>query len=261
MVTAKGRTKGARPRPATERRSVRGRRPQDARKRTADAPSRRKALRRRWVALLTVISVLALAYVLLFTSLLGVRSIEVTGLKRTGEREVLRLADIPHRRAMLRVDTDDAEARIVKLPAVRSVEVSRSWPSTIVIEVTERQPIAYFRAYDGIRLVDGYGVPFHKQSREPLKLPELELGKVSSADPATRAVTAVLTGIPQKLLERVSAAGARTPGSVELTLKNGKIVRWGDAQQLDRKSKVLTALLTRPGKTYDVSSPELPTVS
>lgn len=242
-------------------RTVRGRRSDHARKRTADAPSRRKALRRRWVALLTVLSVLGLVYVLVFTSLLGVRSVEVTGTHRLAKSDVLERAGIPDRRAMLRVDTDDVEQRLAKLPAVRAVEVSRSWPSTITIEVHERAAIAFFRGQGGVSLVDASGVPFHQQRAVPARLPELELDKVSARDPVTRAVTAVLAGIPEKLRKSVTAVGARTPGSVELTLKNGKTVRWGDAQQLERKAKVLAALLSRRGTIYDVSSPELPTVS
>ncbi|MGH3948043.1 MAG: cell division protein FtsQ/DivIB [Pseudonocardiaceae bacterium] len=259
---ARARTGRGQRRPGgNERRSVRGRRPDVARKHTADAPGRRKALLRRWLALLIVLTVLGLGYLLLFTSLLGVRSVEVTGVKRVSAAEVIELARIPDRHAMLRVDTDGVERRVVSLHEVRAVEVSRSWPSTITIEVTERSPVAYFRAHDGIWLVDAYGVPFHKQSKKPRTLPELELTTVSSSDPTTRAVTAVLTGLPDRLRKRVTEVGAKTPGSVELTLSNGKKVRWGDAGQLERKSKVLAALLTRPGDIYDVSSPELPTVS
>jgi cell division protein FtsQ len=92
-------------------------------------------------------------------------------------------------------------------------------------------------------------------------LPELKLSKVSVDDPLTRAVTAVLGVIPQQLLKQVVSATAKTPGGVEFTLADGKTVRWGNAEQSDRKAKVLGALLTRDGKFYDVSAPELPTVS
>jgi cell division protein FtsQ len=38
-------------------------------------------------------------------------------------------------------------------------------------------------------------------------------------------------------------------------------VKWGNSADSERKAMVLAALLTRPGKTYDVSAPDLPTVS
>ena len=48
---------------------------------------------------------------------------------------------------------------------------------------------------------------------------------------------------------------------MEFTLTSGKIVRWGTADQTERKAKVLAALLTQDGKIYDVAAPELPTIS
>lgn len=210
--------------------------------------------------MLAVLTVLGLGYVLLFTSFLGVRSIEISGVGRVDKATVLELARIPDRRAMLRVDTDGAEQRIARLPQVQRVAVSRSWPSTVTIEITERVPVAYFRAYDGIRLVDRSGVPFHRVGKAPKKLPELKVSTAASADPSTRAATTVLSGLPSKLAKRVKQVAAPTPGSVELTLAGGKVVRWGDTEQSDRKARVLAALLPRKGRYYDVSSPELPTV-
>jgi cell division protein FtsQ len=109
--------------------------------------------------------------------------------------------------------------------------------------------------------VDGGGVVYQTVKAKPAGLPELKLPKVSADDPVTRAVTAVLGVIPPQLQKQVTYATALTPGSVEFGLINGKTVRWGNAEQTDRKAKVLAALLPREGKTYDVSAPELPTVS
>lgn len=213
------------------------------------------------MAIASVLAVVALIIVLLFTPLIGVRDVEVTGTKRIDRADVVALADIPMRRSLLRIDTDAAERAVATLPQVESVSVVRSLPSTVRIEITERTPIAYFRAYDGIRLVDREGVPFHRVSTPPKRLPELHVDTVATDDPATRAATAVLTGIPGQLARRVVTVTAESPVSVELRLRGGKVIHWGDAEQIDRKSRVLAALLTRPGKVYDVSSPELPTVS
>ncbi len=218
-------------------------------------------LRRRFVAIASVLAVVALVIVLLFTPLIGVRDVEVTGTKRIDRADVVALADIPMRRSLLRIDTEAAERAVATLPQVESVSVARSLPSTVRIEITERTAIAYFTAYDGIRLVDREGVPFHRVSTPPKRLPELHVDTVATDDPATRAATAVLTGIPNQLARRVATVTAESPVSVELRLRGGKVIQWGDAAQIDRKSRVLAALLTRPGRVYDVSSPELPTVS
>ncbi|MQA60786.1 MAG: FtsQ-type POTRA domain-containing protein [Actinophytocola sp.] len=241
-------------------RSVRGRRPAAARKRTGNAPARRKALRRRWVAVLSVLTVLGLGYTVGFTELLAVRSIEVSGTDRIEQATVLDLAAIPRLRPMVRADTDGIEQRIAKVPQVERVVVSRTWPSTITIEITERHPVAYFVAHDGIRLVDRAGVPFHEVGKRPKKLPRLKVETVAASDQATGAAMRVLTAIPDKLRKRVTEVSADTGNSVELRLTKGKVVRWGNAAQIERKAQVLGALLSRPGEYYDVSSPELPTV-
>ncbi|TQJ01914.1 cell division protein FtsQ [Amycolatopsis cihanbeyliensis] len=229
--------------------------------RTGTQPSRSKAMRRRWIAVLSVLTVLGLAYVLLFTSLLGVRSVEVHGTGDLTAEQVRQAADVPHHRAMLRLDTGEIRDRVTRLPRVAEVEVSRSWPSTIEITVTERTAVGFFDTGAELRLVDGDGVVFRTVPEPPSGLPELKLARVAPDDPVTRAVTAVLGQFPPPLRERVVSVGANTPASVELTLADGKIVRWGDAEQPERKAKVLAALMTREGTTYDVSSPELPTVS
>jgi cell division protein FtsQ len=211
--------------------------------------------------LLTVLTVLVGGYLLFFTSLLGVRSVVVTGVSSVTAEQVKTAAAIPDHRALFRVDTDEVRDRVLKLPGVASAEVSRSWPSTVEIKVVERSAIGYFERGDGIHLVDGKGVDFGTVKDKPAGLPQLKLATIAATDPSTQAITAVLAAIPQELRGQVVSAGAATPGSVEFTLGNGKRVRWGSVEQTDRKAKILTPLLTRKGTTYDVSSPELPTVS
>jgi len=48
---------------------------------------------------------------------------------------------------------------------------------------------------------------------------------------------------------------------VRLILARGRTVLWGAPDDLAHKGAVLAALLSQPGKTYDVSSPDLPTIS
>ncbi|MFC4001990.1 cell division protein FtsQ/DivIB [Prauserella oleivorans] len=242
-------------------RSRRGRRPEEARRRTADPVSRRRALRRRWVALLSVLTVVGLGYILFFTSLLGVRSVEVTGARSVPVEQIRSAAAVPERRAMFRVDTDAIADRVATLPGVATVDVSRSWPSTIEIAVTERTPVGYYNTGEALYLVDTGGVVYKEIPEPPAGLPEFKLAAVGPDDPTTRSVTSVLGALPEQLRPRVRQVRAESPGSVEFTLAGGKVVRWGDAEQNDRKAKVLGALLTRKGKVYDVSSPELPTVS
>ncbi|HVV10381.1 cell division protein FtsQ/DivIB [Amycolatopsis sp.] len=242
-------------------RSRRGRRPLTARQRTGSGVSRRKALRRRWVALLSVITVLALGYLIFFTSLLGVRSVEVLGASTVPADQIRAAAQVPDQKPMMLVDTDAIVSRVQELPGVASVDVSRSWPSTIEITVTERTAIGFFAGSGGFHLVDSTGLDYKTVQNKPAKLPELTLAHVGPDDAVTKSVVAVLGSLPQSLKDQLTSVRAQTAGGVEFTLANGKVVRWGNADEPDRKMKVLAVLLTRDGKIYDVSSPELPTVS
>ncbi|WIX93040.1 FtsQ-type POTRA domain-containing protein [Amycolatopsis sp. DG1A-15b] len=254
-------------------RQRRGRRSEEERRRTRAArpktggrtrPNRQVEIRRRWVALLSVLTVVALVYLLFFSSMLGVQDVSVGGSRTVPADQIRTVAAVPAGKPMLRLSTDEIRDRVAGMPGIATVEVSRSWPNTVEITVTERTAIAFFDSGpggDGVHLVDGGGVVFKTVAARPPGLPELKLPKVSADDPVTRAVTAVLGVIPEQLLKQVTTATAKTPASVEFTLANGKIVRWGTAEQTDRKAKVLAALLTQDGKVYDVAAPELPTIT
>lgn len=255
-MTSTARTR-ARRRPA-ERRARRGHAEEPEER---PGPSRRRYLARRWMALLIVLAMLGLTYVVMFTSLIGVRTVEVVGTHEIPQDTVRRVAAIELGTPMVRLDTDEVARRVATLPRVFSVSVSRSFPTTVEIHVTERTPVAVVPAADGVHLVDRTGVDYATVPARPKGLPVLKVVKVAPDDPATHAAVTVYGAIPGQLRKRVVELSARSPGDVRLKLSGGKIVKWGNAEDNDRKSAVLAPLLTRPGRTYDVATPDFPTVS
>jgi cell division protein FtsQ len=210
---------------------------------------------------LVVLSVIAVAYLVMFTSLLGVRSVEVIGVKEIAKADVLAAAAIEHGTPMVRLDADEAAARVARLPRVFEVVVERSWPSTVEIVITERTPVAVRRAGKEIHLIDATGLDYAITTTPPKGLPTLAMDDVRPDNPATKAAVTVLTAIPGQLRAKVVSVSAKTPGDVRLTLADRRVVKWGNARENDRKAAVLAPLLTRPGKTYDVATPEFPTVA
>ena len=61
-----------------------------------------------------------------------------------------------------------------------------------------------------------------------------------------------------KIAERIAALPAVT--LVPLDLTDGRSVVWGTTDRTAEKAEKLAALLTQPGRVYDVSTPDLPTV-
>jgi cell division protein FtsQ len=52
---------------------------------------------------------------------------------------------------------------------------------------------------------------------------------------------------------------AQSMDSITLTLADGRSVRWGSADESQRKVQVLAILLKQKASVYDVSVPEQPT--
>ncbi len=236
------------------------RRPLNTDEPDAEEP-RRPYVRRRWIALLAVVTVLGLGYLIVFTSTFGARSVNVVGAKTIPADAVRAAAAIEPGTPLVRLDTDEVAARVAKLPKVFSVDVSRSFPSTVEITIVERTPVARVPSVTGVHLVDATGLDYEVVKEAPPGLPELAVANVRPDDQATEAACSVLTAIPQQLRAQVVSVTAKTPGDVQLVLADERVVKWGNADNSQRKAAVLAALLTRPGKTYDVATPDFPTVS
>ena len=225
------------------------------------AVSRRRYLRRRWIALGAAVAVLGVTYLVVFTSLFGVRSVEVFGVGTIPPDSVRAAAAVEPGTPLVRLDTGEVRDRVAALPKVFSVEVARSFPSTVEITVVERVPVAVMVAQDGGHLIDGTGLDYEVVEVIPPGVPELVVSVARPDDPATTAAVTVLAVIPPQLRAQVVKVSAATPGNVRLNLADGRLVKWGGAEGSERKAAVLAPLLTRPGKVYDVATPEFPTVS
>ena len=224
-------------------------------------PNRGKIIRRRIVALVVMFGTLGLLYGVYFTPLLGVRSVEVLGTKDLTQKQVLDAAAVPSGAPMLTIDLAAIRDRVSGLNRVASVNVSRSWPATVRIDVAERVAVGVIKESDGAHLVDHTAKDFATVPSEPAGLPELELPHAAPTDPTAVAVVQVLMAVPDKIRAEVLSVSAKSPNSVTLALSAGRQVRWGGVEDSARKAGVLTALMTQRGKVYDVSSPQLATIS
>ena len=70
----------------------------------------------------------------------------------------------------------------------------------------------------------------------------------------------MLTSLRPEVASQVGRVAAPSVASITLTLTDGRVVVWGTNDRTEEKAEKLGALLTQPGHTYDVSSPDLPTV-
>lgn len=225
----------------------------------------RRVWARRWsrlrvlVVLGLVLTLAAVAgWVVLESTLLSVRSVEVTGASRVTPAEVLAVADVAPSTPLARVDTDAVAQRVRALVAVRSVSVSRQWPRSVRIVVQERVPTAVQRRGSSYLLLDPSGVAFDTVRKRPKGLP-LVTAPTAAGEPALRAALAVLTSVPAAVRRQLLEVRAASPEQVTLRLTLDRTVVWGSPERGDRKAAVLSALMSRRASVYDVSAPDAPT--
>ena len=199
-------------------------------------------------------------WLLLGSSTFGVETVDVTGVRRLGPDQVRAQAAIEGGTPLARLDTDGIVERVRRLPAVLTVEVTRDWPSTVVIAVTEREPAAVQARGRDWALVDRTGVVFGTVDRRPRRLPRVS-APVTEGAPALRATLDVLDALPVQVRDQVREVRAASLEQVTLRLSRGRTVEWGSAERSARKAAVLTVLLTRKARVYDVSAPDSPTTT
>ena len=211
------------------------------------------------------------AWALLGSKLLVVRSVVVTGTHLVPAAQVRAAAAIPPDQPMIRVDTAAAARRVEAITQVQSAQVSRSWPDRIVITVRERTavlavagPAAAAAAGGassgtaGYDLIDGSGVVVRSVPAKPAGLPVYWPAAGSGAlrgSPSVAAVVTVLHELPATITRLVSVVSASSPQNVTLGLSDGITIVWGDTTRAAEKATELSALLRTHAHFYDVSAP------
>ncbi|WP_166905186.1 cell division protein FtsQ/DivIB [Mycobacterium sp. DL440] len=211
-----------------------------------------------WSALVSVVAV-ALGLVLYFTPAMSARNVVVNGVAAVPQEQVLAAAAVAPGTPLLQIDTDAIAERVAMIRRVATARVQREYPSTLRITVVERVPVVVKDYPDGPHLFDRDGVDFATEPPPPT-LPYLDADNPGPADPATKAALEVMLALPPDVVAQVGRIAAPSVASIALTLADGRVVVWGTNDRTDEKALKLAALLTQPGHTYDVSSPDLPTV-
>jgi cell division protein FtsQ len=198
------------------------------------------------------------AWTIYLSSLVTVHGVDVTGTTSLSIARVTRIADAPTGRPLARVDLAAIQARVEAIPAVRSAAVSRSWPHTIHIAITERTPVAVVSRGAGLQAVDEDGVLFGSYARVPANLPLVRTAPDVKADALAEAAK-VVTSLRADIVSRVAHVDVASIDAITLDLKDGTVVTWGSADQSEQKAEVLAILLRKHPKDIDVSVPGRPT--
>ncbi|MGY2875286.1 cell division protein FtsQ [Marmoricola sp. URHA0025 HA25] len=197
-------------------------------------------------------------WLLFFSSVVTVRDVSVHGNKTMSSIKVEAVAKAPMGTQLARVDLAAIQARVESLPAVKSVSVSRSWPHTIAISITERTPVAVVDRGAGLQAVDEDGVLFGSYARQPDDLPLIGTAPDVKAEALAEAAH-VVTSLRADIAAKVDRVDVESVDRIRLRLAGGRTVMWGSSEDSGQKAAVLAVLLGQPGNEIDVSVPGRPT--
>jgi cell division protein FtsQ len=202
-----------------------------------------------------VVAVLAGAtYVLGYSTLFTVSSVEVIGSNRPLNTGIVK------GQKLARVEPRAIATQLEKLDWVESAEISRNWINgKVVVELTSRTPIATFEN----RVIDSSASSFIPQGIPPEGLIQIQAANLEAAKKGVE----FLTQLPEELKSSLTVVKVRRTGALVLiTQNNGKDIeiRWGSNSENELKLKVYRALIALPEnaniKRVDVSAPIAPIV-
>jgi len=174
-----------------------------------------------------------------------VRRVEVVGLRYGSSAAILRALRIPQRLSVFD-NLTALERRAGQLPGVAEASIGRRLPGTLVVEVTERPPVALAGRKDALVLMDAQGrvLPFDPAVAAP------DLPIAGEPDPGIGALLGRIQDVEPGLFARISSA-SREGADVVLDL-GGQ--RWWFQPQAS--PEVIRAVMTvaqdlaRKGRVY-----------
>ena len=211
-------------------------------------------MNRRLALLISALLLVGAAYVLGWSTLFTVSSIEIKGSSTQVSTGIVK------GQKLARVEPRAVAAQFENLDWVADAKVSRNWINgTVTIDLTERTPIAIYNN----KVIDSMGKSFVLRGTPSTQLVQIQAGDLTAA---TKAVT-FFTTLPADLKSALTVVKVRSTGALILIVNNaGKNleIRWGIDGENELKLKVYKALIALPEnasiKRVDVSAPHAPIV-
>ena len=211
-------------------------------------------MKRKLVALCATIALVGATYILGYSTLFTVSSVEVIGSSKAINTGIVK------GQKLARVEPRAVAAKLETLDWVESADISRNWISgKVVVELNSRTPIATYKN----QVIDSTGSSFVPQGKQTSDLIEIQAGTIEDA----RKAVGFLTALPKELNSTLTVVRVESTGAFELITQNkGKRIeiRWGTNSENELKLKVYNALIALPEnakiKRVDVSAPHAPIV-
>ncbi|OGB87261.1 hypothetical protein A3H38_03235 [candidate division WOR-1 bacterium RIFCSPLOWO2_02_FULL_46_20] len=239
--------------------------------------------KRKFLPLVILIIVVAAAMAAIYLSTLPIweiRDVVVNGARQLSADEIRALAGIPRSGNLFWTSFSRARSNLSKITAIKNVHFYRIPPGTVLISLTERQPLAAIVFSERSVVIDKEGFIINRNENLTLNIPNMvdlpvisgiNAKRVLRADRVSEEILLIVSNIILKLkpfLEtRKMQINLGELENVSFLLDDLLLVRMGNAREVKRKMEVFEALLPVIADKWtlvnyvDVSYPDNPVIS
>lgn len=215
-----------------------------------------------------VVAAVIVGAVVWFTPLTSIKNVEVSGVVHGNAEEIEKASGIARGNNLARLDSGEAARNVAAQPWVRLATVSRSWPSTAKIEVTEYTAVLFMRATDGDHLFDAEGhefltAPPPEGAIELVDAPRVDQpadGKIDLQPDVLRAALEAVAALPEGLRAEVAQVQAPSATKITLRMRNEKSFFIGSTDNVEQKARAVELLKDREETNWNLTNPLQPTV-
>ncbi|MEG6616433.1 FtsQ-type POTRA domain-containing protein [Peptococcaceae bacterium 1198_IL3148] len=191
-------------------------------------------------------------YVLLQSPLFNVRNIQVVGRSEISQQELVKLSGIVLGTNIFKLDLKTGQEKISLLPAVKEVELTRKFPSTIIISITERQPVAFLPLNKSFIEIDNEGIYLRQGEINKKDIPiitgftidEVKPGQKVSDEKVDIALM-VIDQLPEKLVSQLSEIHIDQHNKIIIYTINGIQGRLGLPTEIAQKGDMFVQVLNQ----------------
>lgn len=203
-----------------------------------------------WLFLL--FSCVLASYYFIHSPYFSVQHIKVLESRNITEEDIIKQSGLKKGNNIFKVNLKEAASKINVFSWIEKVEINRRLPSTLLIRVHEREPLALVVYNDEFIIVDKEGIYIKKVKYvNDMNLPLVTSVPITEKDICGAKISAeglhsalsLIQLLDNKFLEDVAEIIA--PSSQSLTLKTleGIEIRFGEPKDLDRKIHLIENLL------------------
>ncbi|SFG28780.1 cell division protein FtsQ [Desulfotomaculum arcticum] len=203
-----------------------------------------------WQSFFFIFIVLLAAYVLLQSPIFTISNIYVLGNNSLSAGDVIKVSGIVTGMNIFKADLNAAAGKIMAIPMVKDAQTIRKFPHTVVIEISERSPVALVLLEGRFVEVDAEGVYLRQGKAGTTGLPVITGGKLQVSGPGKpvqgtefEKALKVVGQLPVELRQNLSEVNVGGDERVTLYTIEGTECKLGFAEDAGKKGNYILQVL------------------